>query len=138
MRKGILIFSLLLIAILLLFSLVSGEDWIPINKEGNKSVSIDEESIKHSSSHAGKDIIRAVGKVVYAGPETFGSKPVSYVLRHYEFYCNEKSFRLMQIFYYYADGTKESQIDPTARQWKKIDSDTIDSVMYKYLCEKDK
>ena len=127
-------------SLLVLSTSAEGKDWIPItkSKNGNQSVFIDKESIRRTSRLADKDIIRVWGKIVYKEPEPYNSKYISYSLTHYEWYCDEKSLRIIQLLHYYTDGTNEPEFDPKLRQWTKVESDTIEDVTYKYLCLKDK
>jgi hypothetical protein len=140
MRKRILKLFLFICSIVVVSTSAEGTDWIPItkSKDGNQSVFIDKESIRRTSRLADKDIIRVWGKIVYKQPEPYNSKYISYSLKHYEWYCDEKSLRIIQLFYYYTDGTNESEFDPKLRQWNKVESDAIEDVIYKYLCDKDK
>lgn len=140
MRKGILKLSLFIFTLVILSTSAQGADWILItkSKDGNQSVFIDKESIRRTPRHAEKDIIRVGVKIIYKEPEPYNSKNISYSLRHYELYCNEKSLRIIQLFHYYTDGTNEPEFDPRSRQWSKFEPDTIEDAIYKYLCEKDK
>ena len=140
MRKRILKLFLFICSLLVVSTSAEGTDWMLItkSKDGNQSVFIDKESIRRTSRLADKDIIRVWGKIVYKEPEPYNSKYISYSLKHYEWYCDVKSLRIIQLFYYYTDGTNEPEFDPKLRQWNKVESDTIEGVLYKYLCEKDK
>jgi len=140
MRKRILKLFLFICSLLVVSTSAEGTDWMLItkSKDGNQSIFIDKESIRRTSRFADKDIIRVWGKIVYKEPEPYNSKYISYSLKHYEWYCDEKSLRIIQLLHYYTDGTNEPEFDPKLRQWNKVESDTIEDVIYKYLCDKDK
>jgi hypothetical protein len=139
MRKRIVIIFLVICSIVVASISAEGTDWIPItkSKDGNQSVFIDKESIRSSSRHADKDIIRVWVKIVYKKPEPYNSKYISYSLKNYEWFCGEKWLRIIQLLHYYTDGTNEPEFDAKLRQWNKVESGTTEDVIYKYLCEKD-
>jgi hypothetical protein len=100
------------------------------SKNGNMSIFIDNESIRHIS----KTIVRARVKLSFEKMEPMKSKYIKEVINYREDSCSEKKRRSIKSSFYYSDGT----IDTSKGQWQYIAPGTIDYVVHDYLCNKSK
>jgi hypothetical protein len=119
------------------------EEWILIHKD-KQSIYIDKESVKRSERIPKRDIFRVWGKIVYEDPKPYKSKHIKDSLRYYEWFCNDKMFRVLQEINIFTDGTSELRFtDRTIgfrenleiRDWKKVNPNMPENVIYKHICK---
>jgi hypothetical protein len=109
------------------------EEWIRIDK-GKQSVYIDKKSIRRSTRIAGKIIYRVWGKFVYDEPKPSKSKYIGISLRYYEWFCNDRMFRILQEINHYTDGSSEVREDLEIRDWQRLYPDMSENSIYKNIC----
>ena len=139
--RGILIF--LAIGLFFLSTTAEGADWEFLGKDetGNISVYIDKENIKYVS----KTAVRVWVKTLYEKPSPFESKFINESLSYREHYCNEGKYKLLQVSFYYTDGTSDS-FTPEANNYRyvipdiyvRIRQNTFEDYIRNYLCNKGK
>ena len=99
-----------------------------------QAIFLDKDSVRRTSPSAKKDIIRVSGKLVYEPPEHFLTKDISYALISYEIDCKQKYLRILRKTYFFTDGTDEQSYDKQDRQWAKIEPESTEGKLHKYLC----
>jgi hypothetical protein len=109
------------------------EEWILIDK-GEQSLYIDKKSIRRSTRIPGKTIFRVWGKVVYKEPKPYKSKHLKNSSRYYEWFCNDKMFRVLQEINNFTDGTYEIREDLEIRDWKELNTNMLENVIYDRIC----
>lgn len=134
--RGSFIIILLSIGFFLLSASAEGANWelITTDKDGNLSVYVDTESIRHIS----KTVVRAWIKIILKNPEPFGSKKIVETLDYEEHDCVEMKASLLEIYHKYSDGTTASVTAKEKEFLRYIRPDTIESVIFNYLCKKGK
>ncbi len=100
-----------------------------IEKTDQAYVFVDNESINHISTN----IFKAQVKYFLYTVETFKSKYINFYLSDYEFDCDEKRIKVLQKVFYYTDYT--SDMDDREHSWSYIAPDTVESVLFKYVCK---
>jgi hypothetical protein len=105
-------------------------DWMPITKgpSADIEVFVDPRSINRSSN----DVVRAWIKYKYSTPRRYDSKFVQTLAVHNEYYCKERTYKILQSEAYLTDGTREH--DFSERQGYAL----ADDAAYKYLCNPEK
>ncbi len=128
--RGILIF-LLAIGLLFLSATAEGADWelVTVSKGNGDLWYVDKESIRHVS----KTVVRAWYKDVLINPSPFNSKEIDELFIYKETNCIERKSSFLQIKHTYSDGTSESFMPPM--EWRYIRPDTIESIIFNYLCK---
>ncbi len=110
------------------------EEWILID-DGKQSIYIDKKSIRRSRRNPEKIIYRVWGKFVYEKPKSYKSKHLNFSLRYYEWFCNDKMYRVLQEINNFADGTREIRDDLETRDWKKLNTNMLENVIYEHICK---
>lgn len=98
------------------------------SEDGNASLYVDKESIKSSP----QNVTMAWTKFLFGNPESFESKMFSQMLVYMEYGCNEKKTRMLELTFYYTDGSQET-FSP-AREWRSVKPGTLENESFQYLC----
>ena len=112
-------------------SLISGvpedSDWRLITKDllVEIDVFIDPKSINRISDN----VVGAWIKYRYSTPRSFDSKYIKELVVRNEYYCSERTYKILQSEAYFTDGTHET--DSSERQGYILSGDAA----YKYLCK---
>lgn len=131
-RKAFGILSLLFIIVVSVVSTIAeGAEWklISRSEDQNISVFVDNENIKHIS----ENIIRAWVKMLLKEAVPINSKYATYTLGYEEHDCITRKIKLLQLTFYYTDGTNDNA-NPK-EEWVDIKPDTIQSAVHKFLCK---
>ena len=104
--------------------------WILINSDPTLNLFVEQGSIKHISDNSS----RAWFTFTYKQPQPFGPKFMERVLSHDEIDCTKHKLEIVEIVYYFTDGTKESLSEKLSGIDIKPGSPS--EVQYNYLCRK--
>ena len=133
MKKSLFIIIFLALWALSLPNPAGSSDWIFIGKSkaGNLSVFIDKESIIQIS----EDIVKSCQKFSYVKPISLSNhqKLVYAVVACREWNCDEAKYNNLQLTFYYADGTKETENYQYAL-WHYVRHDPPEFDLFEYVC----
>jgi hypothetical protein len=136
MTKGLLIVTLFSLCSLFPSISAAGGNWVFIEKsrDGNMSAFIDKESIIQIS----EDIVKSCQKFSYVKPVFLNhqKKPVSAAIACREWDCDEAKYNNLQLTFYYADGTKETETYQYAL-WQYVKHSSPDRDLFEYVCTSD-
>ena len=124
---------MIILNLLISLNFASGADWIFIgkSKDGNKYCFIDQESVRQKD----ENIITSCQKYSYVNPILFDQikKPVTEMVMHQEWDCDEEKYNNLQITFYFTDGTKGTETY-TEALWHYVKPDTLEYDMCEYVC----
>lgn len=136
MKTGLSIITLLTIGLLCLSNLSEGANWklVGRSKDGNMSVSIDNDSIRQVSDN----IVRACQKSLYVKPKLCDAfkKPITEVLICRQWDCDEEKYNDLQTTFHFIDGTEKTEKYEYAL-WHLIKQDSLEHDLYDYLCNRE-
>ena len=136
MKKGSSIITLLTIGLLCLSNLSEGANWklVGRSKDGNMSVSIDNDSIRQVS----ENIVRACQKSSYVKPKLSDAfkKTITEVLTCRQWDCDEEKYNDLQMTVRFIDGTEKTEKYEYAL-WHFIKQDSPEHDLYDYLCNQE-
>lgn len=136
MKKGASVITLLTIGLLCLSNLSEGANWklVGRSKDGNKSVSIDNDSIRQVSDN----IVTACQKSSYVKPKVSDAfkKTITEVLICRQWDCEEEKYNDLQMTFHFIDGTEKTEKYEYAL-WHFIKQDSLEHDLYDYVCNQE-
>jgi hypothetical protein len=112
--------------------MAQGVDRVFVSKSDISLWFVDNKSTKNISSH----IVSARIKEVPFKPFEFNNKRVTYCLSYEEYDCKNKKSRILQLIFYYTDGSHETLTPPEeADRWTLVSPDSVHESLHKYLCK---
>jgi hypothetical protein len=135
-KKGSSIITLLTIGLLCLSNPSEGANWklVGRSKDGNMSVSIDNDSIRQGSDN----IVRACQKSSYVKPKLSDAfkKPITEVFICRQWDCDEERYNDRQITFRFIDGTEKTE-KYEYTLWHHIKQGSNEGDLYDYVCNQE-
>jgi hypothetical protein len=117
-------------------SVAEGVNWARIGEsEDGIILSVDAESKENVSA----DLVRIRTKFELTRPKPDGSKRwsnISYYTYYNEFDCKEGKYRVLQMSYYFTDGTTQTANAEDASRWNHVrPGEVFEGGLYKFVCK---
>lgn len=129
--KRLLVAGLILASITLTCCKPKKAEWILISKNPSLDLYVEKNSIERDSGN----IVRAWFTYVFKEPKAAGPKVIEKGLTHDEIDCSKKTLQIMQVTFFFTDGTSQSLTEKVSV--RDIKPGTTSALEYSYLCQGD-
>jgi hypothetical protein len=104
-------------------------EWVPIGKNPSVALYIEKNSIRRVSTNT----MRAWFTYVFTEPKAAGSKFIEKGLSYDEIDCSKRTLQIVQVTFFFSDGTSQSLTEKMPST--DIKADSMSAIEYSYLCQ---